>query len=63
VSEPRHILYLVIEGLPAERRLELEKIAQEPGVTAEIFELTEFNSAVALEKIFAADSVAVWGPL
>jgi hypothetical protein len=61
MSEPRRVLHLVIEGLSAERRQELEKIAAAPGATTEIFPLTESNAGEALEKIFAADTVAVWG--
>jgi len=61
-SAPRRVLHLVIEGFPAAR---LEEIAgSSPGttdVTREIFPLTEANAREALEKIFAADTVAVWG--
>jgi hypothetical protein len=51
---PRKILYLVIEGLPK---------SQWPpaGDDAEVFTLTEANAREALEKIFAADAVSVWG--
>jgi hypothetical protein len=58
---PRRVLHLVIEGFPAGR---LEEIAvSSPGTTdvTEIFPLTEANAREALEKIFAADGVAVWG--
>lgn len=61
MSEPRRVLSLVIEGLSEERRKELDRIAAEPGMVSEIFPLTEQNARVALEKIFAADTVAVWG--
>ncbi len=57
-SSPRRALYLVPSGLPAGKQEELRKFAQ-PG--AEIFVLTEANAREALEKIFAADTVAVWG--
>jgi hypothetical protein len=30
---------------------------------AELFHLTEANAREALEKIFAADTVAVWGKI
>jgi hypothetical protein len=63
MSEPRRVLNLVIEGLSEERRQELDRIATEPGVTSEIFPLTDQNARAALEKIFAADTVAVWGKL
>jgi hypothetical protein len=48
-------LDLIIEGFPKERAAEL---AQQPG--SETLQLTEQNAKEALEKIFAADSVAVW---
>ncbi len=63
MSEPRRKLHLVIEGLTEERRRELEQIAAAPGAKAEIFSLTPENAGEALEKIFAAEGVAVWGPL
>lgn len=55
---PRRILYLVVEGLP-----EAQKPTVAPGEGVEIFELTEANAAEALEKIFAADAVSVWGEI
>jgi hypothetical protein len=60
---PRRILHLVIDGFPQDK---LEEIAKpSPGTTdvTEIFPLTEANAREALEKIFAADTVAVWGDL
>ena len=59
-SAPRRILHLVVEGFPAPR---LEEIAgTSPGTTevTEIFQLTDANAHEALEKIFAADTIAVW---
>jgi hypothetical protein len=56
----RHILHLVTEGFPSERRNEL-KAAPGNGATVEIFMLTEATARQALEKIFAADTVALWG--
>jgi hypothetical protein len=61
MSEPRRVLNLVIDGLSEERRKELDRIAAEPGTVSEIFPLKEENARAALEKIFAADAVAVWG--
>ncbi len=61
MSEPRRVLNLVVEGLSEERRQELDRLAATPGVVSEIFPLTEPNARAALEKIFAADAVAVWG--
>jgi hypothetical protein len=49
-------LDLILEGFPKERA---DELARQPG--AEMFHLTEANAKEALEKIFAADSVAVWG--
>jgi hypothetical protein len=57
----RRILHLVIEGFPADRLAELSAPSPEKRDTTEIFHLTEANAAEALEKIFAADAVAVWG--
>jgi hypothetical protein len=54
----RHILYLVVDGLPEAQR---PPVASDEN--AEIFVLTEANAAEALEKIFAADSVSVWGEI
>jgi hypothetical protein len=56
-ENPRHrMLYLLVEGLPE---------AQCPTVAssedAEIFTLTEASATEALQKIFAADAVSVWG--
>ena len=48
-------LHLVLEGFPPERVAELTSL------DAEIFHLTPENASAALEKIFAADTVAVWG--
>ena len=59
----RRTLHLIIEGFPADR---LEELSRSTGGTedvAEIFQLTEANAGEALEKIFAADGVAVWGPI
>ena len=48
-------LNLIIEGFPKERA---EELAKQPD--SETLQLTEQNAKEALEKIFAADSVAVW---
>lgn len=60
---PRRILHLVVEGFPAERLRELENSSPSEGSTTEIFPLTEATAREALEKIFAADTVAVWAGL
>jgi hypothetical protein len=52
----RRVLFLVVEGLP-----EAQRPVMAMGEDAEIFMLTEASVAEALEKIFAADSVSVWG--
>jgi len=48
-------LHLIVEGFPQERA---DDLARQPD--SEAFPLTEANAKDALEKIFAADSVAVW---
>jgi hypothetical protein len=62
-SSPHRVLHLVVQGFSPER---LEDLARSPSPTedvTEIFQLTETNAREALEKIFAADTVAVWGQL
>ncbi len=61
LPNPRRVLHLVVEGFPAERRGELAEPS--PGTVVEVYPLTESNAREALEKIFAADAVAVWGGL
>ena len=53
------VLHLVVAGLDPARRAELNRMAAER--KTEILELTEANAQQALEKVFAADHVAVWG--
>ena len=62
-AAPRHVLYLVIEGFSAEKLAELS--ASVPGTTdvVEVFPLTEANASEALDKVFAADAVSVWGKI
>lgn len=48
-------LHLIVEGFPKERA---DELAQQPD--AETLPLTEANAKEVLEKIFAADTVAVW---
>jgi hypothetical protein len=56
-NRPRRSLYLIVEGLPAAQRPVVP-----PGETGvEVFTLNESNARAALEKIFAADAVSVWG--
>jgi hypothetical protein len=60
---PRRVLHLVIGDFPA-ATLEMLAVSS-PGTNdvTEIFPLTEANAREALGKIFAADTVAVWGKL
>jgi hypothetical protein len=53
---------LVLEGFPVERLDEIVKTANADQST-EVFHLTEANAKEAVEKIFAADAVAVWTKL
>jgi hypothetical protein len=55
-EEPRRILYLLVDGLP-----EAQRPALVPGDNVEVFTLTEASAPQAIEKIFAADAIFVWG--
>jgi hypothetical protein len=57
-AAPRRVLHLVVEGFPEDRLKELSAEGN-----AEVFHLSEATAKEALEKIFAADSVAVWTEL
>jgi hypothetical protein len=57
---PRRILHLVLEGFPAARLAEIAGSSPGTADVTEIFQLTESNAGEALEKIFAADTIAVW---
>jgi hypothetical protein len=54
---PRHILYLLVEGLPDAQR----PVVPDDEEGTEIFPLNESTVREALQKIFAADAVSVWG--
>jgi hypothetical protein len=60
-ATPRRILHLVVEGFPPERMEELGASGEGTSDITEIFQLTEASAREALKKIFAADTVAVWG--
>jgi len=60
-ATPRRVLHLIVEGFPPERLEELSASDKAPNDIVEIFQLTEASAHEALEKIFAADTVAVWG--
>jgi len=60
-SSSRRVLHLVVEGFPPYHLQEIVKTSDRAGDGAEIFQLTETSAQEALEKIFAADTVAVWG--
>ncbi len=62
-STSRRVLHLIVEGFPAERLKELDSATPDANTVTEIFQLTESNAREALEKIFAADTVAVWTPV
>jgi len=56
-AKPHHSLYLIVEGLPETQR----SVVPAGETNVEVFTLTESNAREALEKIFAADAVSVWG--
>jgi hypothetical protein len=60
---PRRILHVVLEGFPAERLKELSEAPSGRSDVTEIFHLTQANAQEALGKIFAADTIAVWGKI
>ncbi len=60
-SSPRRVLHLVVAGASAAKAEEIAGLSKD--VTSEIFTLTEANAGEALEKIFAADTIAVWTDL
>jgi hypothetical protein len=62
-ASPRHALHLIVEGFPADRLKELTDAPADPAVVTEIFSLTETSAHEALQKIFASDTVAVWGKI
>ena len=62
-ATPRRILHLVVEGFPTEGLEEIAKAAPGTNDIFEIYPLTEANAREALEKIFEANTVAVWGDL
>jgi len=59
-SSPRRVLHLIVEGFPPARLEELGNSTDGSDIT-EIFQLTEASAREALDKIFAADTVVVWG--
>jgi hypothetical protein len=62
-SASRRVLHLVINHFSAARLAEIAEASPGTAGVTEIFPLTEANAREALEKIFAADTVAVWGKL
>ena len=60
-SSSRRVLHLVVEGASVAKAEEISGLSKD--VTSEIFKLTEGNASEALEKIFAADTIAVWTDL
>jgi len=59
-SAPRRILHLVVDGFSGARLEEITGASAGNTDVTEILPLTEANAREALEKIFAADTVAVW---
>jgi len=62
-TQPRRILHLVIDGYPAAQLAEVLQASPETKVATEIFALSSASAREALDKIFAADTIAVWGKL
>jgi hypothetical protein len=62
-SPPRLVLHLIVEGFSAARLDEIIGSGNVKDKVVEVFQLTEANAHEALQKIFAADTVAVWGEI
>ena len=62
-TQPRRILHLVIDGYPATQLAEVLEASPETTGATEIFALSPASAREALDKIFAADTIAVWGKL
>jgi hypothetical protein len=62
-TAPRRVLHLVVKGFPGNHLGEIADSAVATNNNEEIFYLTEENAKEALEKIFVADTVAVWTKL
>ena len=62
-SNPRRILHLVVDDFPASKLSEIVESVPANIGEMDIFPLTQANAREALEKIFAADTVAVWSKL
>jgi len=63
-SSPSHrIIHLAVGGFPTDKLKQIVALSDLSGEQAEIFVLTETHAREALEKIFSADGVAVWGEL
>jgi hypothetical protein len=60
---PQRILHLAVEGFSPEQVKEIVAPAEGSDAGVEIFQLTEASAPEALQKIFAADSVKVWGEI
>jgi hypothetical protein len=59
----RRVLHLVVEGFPPERLEALAASSSGTNDVTQIFKLTEASATEALEKIFAAETIAVWGKI
>jgi len=58
-SAPRRVLYLVVGDPSASTIRELATLSA-PETVTDVLQLTEANARETLEKIFTADTVAVW---
>ncbi|HEY0255820.1 MAG TPA: hypothetical protein VGC39_00140 [Candidatus Methylacidiphilales bacterium] len=62
-SSPRRILHLAVGGFPVSKLEEIRKSSGMARDATEILVLTEANAREAVEKIFSAEGIAVWGSL
>jgi hypothetical protein len=62
-ASSRRLLHLAAGRSSVSRLEEIKKCSDASGGASEIFVLTEETAREAVEKIFSADSVMVWGEL
>jgi hypothetical protein len=60
-TSPRRVLHLIMDGCSPDQLEHLITSSQQGDRLTQVLSLTETNAAEALEKIFAAQTIAVWG--